>query len=237
MDAPVNVTPKRRLRWLKALALSAGGLLLLIMLTLSALWWWAGTEGSLASALRWIGQSQPLVAERATGSLRAGGHVDQLLWQKDGLRVEARNVSLAWQPWSLLQGQLTLNQLTAGSVQVDDQRVPSKSPAPPTMLGLPLPVALDAFSVAQLRWTGPTALTGVSASGISGRYQFNGLQRSRRADCKRPADTRRQSGGHFDHRPARQQNSAATGFSGHGTRPADGAAGQRRAADDGPARD
>jgi translocation and assembly module TamB len=176
MDAPGNATPKRRLRWLKALALSAAGMALLIAVALSVLWWWAGSEGSLASALRWIGQSQPLLAERATGSLRAGGHVDQLLWQKDGLRVEARDVSLAWQPWSLLQGKLTLNQLTAASVQVDDQRVPSKSPAPPTTLGLPLPVALDAFSVAQLRWTGPTALTGVSASGISGRYQFNGQQ-------------------------------------------------------------
>jgi translocation and assembly module TamB len=176
MTTPVKVTPARRLRWLKALALSAAGLVLLIVATLSALWWWAGTEGSLASAMRWIGQSQPLLAKRATGSLRAGGHVDQLLWQKDGLRVEARDVSLAWQPWSLLQGQLTLNQLTAASVQVDDQRVPSKAPAPPTTLGLPLPVALDAFSVTQLRWTGPTALTGVTASVISGRYQFNGQQ-------------------------------------------------------------
>jgi translocation and assembly module TamB len=180
MGAPMNATttkpPRRRLRWLRAAALAVGGLALLIVLAISALWWWTGTEGSLATALRWTAQSQPLVTQRATGSLRAGGHVDQLLWQKDGLRVEARDVTLAWQPWSLLQGKLTLNQLTAASVQVDDQRVPSKSTAPPTTLGLPLPVALDAFSVAQLRWTGPTALTGVSASGISGRYQFNGLQ-------------------------------------------------------------
>ncbi|NMM08209.1 MAG: DUF490 domain-containing protein [Polaromonas sp.] len=187
MDAPVNLTksdntdktarpPRRWSHWLKAAALAAGGMVLLVVASLSALWWWAGSEGSLASALRWISQSQPLLAGRATGSLRAGGHVDQLLWQKDGLRVEARDVSLAWQPWSLLQGKLTLNQLTAVSVQVDDQRVPSKLPAPPTTLSLPLPVALDAFSVAQLRWTGPTALTGVTASGISGRYQFNGLQ-------------------------------------------------------------
>jgi translocation and assembly module TamB len=178
MDAKVKVakTAKSARHWLKVLALTAGGLMLLVVAALGALWWWAGGEGSLASALRWLGQSHPLLAERATGSLRAGGHVDQLQWQKDGLRVEVRDVSLAWQPWSLLQGKLTLNRLTAASVQVDDQRVPSKSPAPPTMLGLPLPVALDAFSVAQLRWTGPTTLTGVSASVISGRYQFNGLQ-------------------------------------------------------------
>ena len=137
MDAPVTATntrpPRRRLRWLRAFALTVGGFVSLTVAALSALWWWAGSEGSLASTLRWLSQSQPLLAARATGSLRAGGHVDQLLWQKDGLRVEARDVSLAWQPWSLLQGKLTLNQLTADSVQVDDQRVPSKSPAPPSV--------------------------------------------------------------------------------------------------------
>lgn len=140
------------------------------------LWWWAGTDGSLATALRWAGQSQPLTAERATGSLRSGGHIDQLVWQQDGLRVDARDVSLAWQPWSLLHGTLKLNRLAAASVQVDDQRAPSAPSGPPAALNLPLPVALDAFSVGQLRWTGPTALTAFTASGISGRYEFNGLQ-------------------------------------------------------------
>ncbi|UUZ74766.1 hypothetical protein LP414_21345 [Polaromonas sp. P1(28)-13] len=164
-------------RWLKTVALAGGAILSLGVLATSALWWWAGTDGSLATALRWVEQSQPLSAERATGSLRAGGHVDQLIWLKDGLSVQARDVSLAWQPWSLLQGTLKLDRLAAASVEVNDQRIPSPTPSsgPPSALVLPLRVKLDAFSVDQLRWMGPTAFTTFGASGISGRYEFNDL--------------------------------------------------------------
>ncbi|MGH8832301.1 MAG: translocation/assembly module TamB domain-containing protein [Polaromonas sp.] len=173
-DAAPAAKPARR--WPRAAALAGAGMVLLAVATTGALWWWAGTDGSLATALRWIGQSQPLVAEGATGSLRSGGHIDRLLWQQDGLRVDAHDVSLAWQPGALLQGKLKLHRLAVGSVQVDDQRAPSAPGGPPAALDLPLPVVLDAFSVGQLRWTGPTALTAFTASGISGRYAFNGLQ-------------------------------------------------------------
>ena len=80
-DDQLAARPARR--WLKAVALAGGAILSLAMLATSALWWWAGTDGSLATALRWVAQSQPLSAERATGSLRSGGHVDQLSWLKD----------------------------------------------------------------------------------------------------------------------------------------------------------
>ena len=167
-DEPAVVPANPLWRWLRAAARAVGGIVLLAMMALGALWWWAGTDGSLATALRWIGQSQPLSAERATGSLRSGGHIGKLAWQQEGLRVDARNVSLAWQPWSLLQGTLKLERLSAASVQVNDERVPAAAPStgPPIALGLPLPVVLDAFSVGELRWTGPTAFT---ASDISGR--------------------------------------------------------------------
>jgi hypothetical protein len=103
----------------------------------------------------WIGRTQPLSAERVTGSLRAGGHIDQLVWQQDGLRVDVRDVTLAWQPWSLLHGTLKVNRLAAASVQVNDQRPPSTTPSvPPSALGLPLPVVLDGFSIGQFQWTG-----------------------------------------------------------------------------------
>ncbi len=124
---------------------------------------------------RWPGSParNRLSAERVTGSLRAGGHVDQLVWQQDGLRVDVRDVTLAWQPWSLLHGVLKVNRLAAASVQVDDQRPPSTTPSvPPSALGLPLPVLLEGFSVGRLQWTGGAAFT---ASNISGHYAFNGL--------------------------------------------------------------
>ena len=102
-------------RWLKAAAIAGGSLVALAVGTTGALWWWAGTDGSLATALQWAGQSQPLSFENATGSLRAGGHIDRFQWQQDGLTVNTSDVSLAWQPWSLLQGTLKLNRLAASS--------------------------------------------------------------------------------------------------------------------------
>ncbi|ABM36173.1 translocation/assembly module TamB domain-containing protein [Polaromonas naphthalenivorans] len=161
-------------RWLKGAAWATAGVVALAVGATGTLWWWAGTEGSLDTALRWAGKSQPLTFESATGSLRAGGHIDQLDWQQDGITVNARDVSLAWQAWSLLQGRLKLDRFTAASVQVTDERAPTPMPtAPPNALGLPLQVALDEFSVGQFEYTGKTAFT---ASEIAGSYLYTGLQ-------------------------------------------------------------
>jgi len=171
-DQPPAAKPARP--WQKVAALTAGGLVTLVVGAAGALWWWAGTDGSLATALRWAGQSQPLAFERATGSLRAGGQIDQLQWQQGGLMVKARDVSLAWQPWSLLQGTLKLDRLAVARVQVTDERPPSPTPAAvPTAVGLPLRVGLDDFTVGQLQWAGRTTFT---ASDIAGRYAYTGLQ-------------------------------------------------------------
>ena len=171
-NSPPVEAARRARRWLTRLAIAVGGVLLLAVLAVALAWWWAGTDGSLATALRWLAQSQPLTAERPTGSLREGGHVDRLAWQQEGLSVEARDVNLAWQPWSLLQGTLRLDRLAAGSLQVQDQRPLSTPSPPPTALGLPLRVVLAQFSVGQFALQGKMAVT---ASGISGRYEFDGL--------------------------------------------------------------
>jgi translocation and assembly module TamB len=180
MDAPDKTegqpTPGDRpaRRWLKAAAWTGAGLVALAVGATGALWWWAGTEGSLAKGLRWVGQSQPLTFGQATGSLRAGGHIDKLHWQQDGITVDARDVSLAWQAWSLLQGTLKLDRIAAASVEVTDVRSPTPMPTtPPNALGLPLRIALDEFSVGQFQFAGKTAFT---ASGIAGSYLYTGLQ-------------------------------------------------------------
>ena len=161
-------------RWLSAFVGALSILLLLAVLATGTLWWWAGTDGSLATSLRWIAHYQPLTAQGATGSLRAGGQIEKLVWQQDGMTVEASNTTLAWQPWSLLHGTLKLNQLHMATVRVDDQRPPPSTPAlPPTALGLPLRIALDDLSVGELRWSGPPAWT---VSAISGNYLYTGLR-------------------------------------------------------------
>jgi len=178
MDTPDNPTPPNKpsrppRRWLRATAWAAGSVVALAVAATGGAWWWAGTDGSLATALGWIARSQPLSAERVTGSLREGGRVEQLVWQQDGLRVDVRDLTLAWQPWSLLHGTLKVNRLAAASVRVDDQRPPSTTPSvPPSALGLPLPVLLEGFSVGQFQWRGGAEF---SAAGITGNYTFNGF--------------------------------------------------------------
>ena len=149
-------------------------LVLVAVLAVAGLWWWAGTDGSLATALRYAAKSQPLTATNASGSLRAGGHVDRLQWQQDGLAVDASDVTLAWQPWALLHGTLKLDRIAAGRVQVDDTRTPTTTPStPPTAVGLPLPVTLDAFSVGALQWNGASSF---ALGDIAGTYHFTGSQ-------------------------------------------------------------
>ncbi len=170
---------RRSLRWLALVCISLAAML---TVALSALWWWAGTDGSLASSISWAQRYAsvlfaPLSVNHASGSLRSGGHIDNLVWQQGGLRIEAQEIDLAWRAWSLLGGTggtLKVERLAAARVLVDDQRPPdATAAAPPDKLKLPLRIALDAFSVAQLNWTGRAAF---SASGISGRYAFNGQE-------------------------------------------------------------
>jgi len=172
-DSQPAVAAKPAKRWLKAAAWTAAGLVTLAVGTTGGLWWWAGTEGSLAKGLRWVGQSQPLTFGQATGSLRAGGHIDHLHWQQDGITVDAHDVSLAWQAWSLLQGTLKLDRLFAASVEVIDVRPPTSTPTtPPNALALPLRIALDDLSVGQFKLAGNTAFT---AFKIAGGYVYTGL--------------------------------------------------------------
>ena len=169
-------------RWLRAAVWTLFTLLLLVLVMTGSLFWWAGTDGSLATALRWAGKTQPLTAQGATGALLADGHIDTLAWQQDGLAVTARDVRLNWQPMSLLEGELTISQLAVGQLTIDDQRPASiEVPAePPIALQLPLPVTLNALTIGKLDFQG--AATGVdpkpvfAATNIAGRYTFDGLR-------------------------------------------------------------
>ena len=85
--------PRRRSAWRWVLWLLIS-LIALLALALGGLWVWAGSEGSLATALRWAGAQQPLVTDEVTGTVRGGGKVRRLVWDKEGLRVEVQNAEL-----------------------------------------------------------------------------------------------------------------------------------------------
>lgn len=161
-------------RLARALVFVMAGMVVMAVIAMAGLWWWAGTSGSLATGLRWVAQYQPLISEGVSGSLREGGQVKRLVWQQDGITVQASDVSLSWQPWSLLDGTLKLNRLSAAVIHVNDQSPAKATPSlPPSALGLPLRIALDDFAVGRLQWQGPPAL---EVLGLSGNYLYTGLR-------------------------------------------------------------
>ena len=111
------------------------GTLLLLGLTAGGVWWWSGSQGSLATALRWVSQSTVLLApsslsaEDVTGSIRHGGRVGRLSWQNKGLRVTASQIEARWQVLELISGRLQIEQLHLASLQIDPLDTPEKPAA------------------------------------------------------------------------------------------------------------
>ena len=149
---------------------------LVLALTLAgALWTWTGTGTSLATALgqlqRWLPAGQTLEAQEVTGSVRDGGTIGWLRWQQGELRIEVRDVTIAWSLRPLLGGEFRLGQVHAKYLQVDDRRAPVEPGArvPFTDLGLPLKVDVP-FTVDAVESTGSASL---KATGLAGHYVFD----------------------------------------------------------------
>ena len=152
--------------WLVELPLIVLGALLTLA------WFWSGSDESLASVLsqasRYLPAGQTLVAEDVRGSLRHGGHIGSLRWEKNGLTLHARQVDLAWRPIALLNRRLQLDTLHVAELHIDDH---SPSSAAVRLDNLVLPFEVDvSFAVDRLHWGGPPAL---EASALAGQYQFD----------------------------------------------------------------
>ncbi|MGB4585353.1 MAG: translocation/assembly module TamB domain-containing protein [Rhodoferax sp.] len=158
-----------------SLKLLAATLLTLLALS-AALWLWSASDGSLATLLtqlqRFLPTGQTLEAKDVQGSLRGGGHIGWLRWQRGELSVEAQDMGVAWTLAPLFNRQLRLGTLSVATLKIEDRRSSTDSAplTPPTDLRLPLKVDLP-FQVASLRWTGATTL---QASELSGHYRFDG---------------------------------------------------------------
>lgn len=156
---------------LKLLAATAVAVLTLA----GALWLWSGSESSLATLLtrlqRFLPADQILEAKAVSGSLRSGGHIGWLRWQRGELSVEAHDIGVAWTLAPLFNKQLRLSELSIASLKIEDLRPsPPNTPATP-LTNLTLPITIDVpFKVATISWTGATAL---QATEVGGHYIFN----------------------------------------------------------------
>ncbi|MDI1245198.1 MAG: hypothetical protein PSV24_07340, partial [Rhodoferax sp.] len=157
------------------LKLLAAALLTALALT-AALWLWSGSDSSLATLLtrlqRFLPAGQTLEAKDVRGSLRAGGHVGWLRWQRGELSVEAQDIGLAWTLAPLFNKQLRLGELSVASLTIEDQRSSTQDTPRVAPADLGLPITLDVpFKVLSLSWSGATTL---QATELSGHYKFDG---------------------------------------------------------------
>ncbi len=202
--APPAAAPARTLR---GLAAALGGAGVLATAVLAGGWFWTGQEGSLAQALQWAsrysqgqgpGATSPatwgrLDAEQVQGSVREGGRIGRLQWQREQLRVEVHDLEIRTGSgfWLyLLTGQgVALEHLGARRLQVDDRRPAPADPAPRepwTSLELPLPVsavvAIDEIELtgAQSLRLGPVkaryAYASAADHGRLGPHELTGVQ-------------------------------------------------------------
>jgi len=146
------------------------GLVLVLVLAAAGLWWWAGTPSSLDFALRQLAKYQPIEAQGVTGTLRTGLQARHLQWELAGLKVEAFDLQLAWQPLALARAALQLDQFRAARLRIEDRR-PPRPGAAPTSIVLPLRVEIDELRVGQLQWITPERT--VEAGDIAASYDFD----------------------------------------------------------------
>lgn len=166
------MSTRRAARDFQPLPAALLALLVLAFSALAGLWWWSGTEGSLEWTLRRIARSQPLTAEGVRGSLRSGLHVDRLSWEREGLKLEATDVELAWQPLPLLEGIIKLDHVHAATLRIVDRRPPSPEPwRLPESLAMRPQLQLDDLAIAQVEWV---AAQTFRADALAGRYWFDG---------------------------------------------------------------
>ncbi len=156
-----------------------GALLGLVLAAAIAAWVWAGTAGSLAQAIGWgqgyMADQGPtagaLTVENVQGSLRNGGEIGRLQWQRDELIVQATSVRIAldnrfWLDALLARG-LRLSQLDIGRLQITDRRPPT--PVEPLQpITLPMAITLP-WSVGELVLDGKQD---VSLNGLKGQYRY-----------------------------------------------------------------
>ncbi|MBK6008855.1 translocation/assembly module TamB domain-containing protein [Ramlibacter ginsenosidimutans] len=159
----------RAFRWTVRLLVGCG---LLLALAAAVVWWWAGQEGSLQTVLERIGGRVPLHSEGVQGSFRGPWHIARITWERDGIRVEAEDIRLEWQPLALLEQTLRLEQLAVARVQVTDTRPVKDTPLPePANLLLPWQVDVQRLQVGSLSYQGRVQFAG---SGLDAQYAYDG---------------------------------------------------------------
>jgi translocation and assembly module TamB len=150
------------------------GLTLLLALLAAGLWWWSGHEGSLDWLLRQVSSRIAVRGEGVQGAIRGAWHIQRIVWERDGLRLEAEDVRLQWEPVALLKRTLQLQQVHVARARVIDLRARNDQPlTPPQDLSLPWRVQVEDLRVDAFAYQGRAQF---EASGLAAHYAFDGAR-------------------------------------------------------------
>lgn len=192
-------SPRPR-RWLRRLGWGLLGLMAVLALAAGGFWYWAAGERSLAAILHTLQRHMPagssLQVEGVSGSLRAGGHIDRLVYRKNGqtsappeasattavsgaaetdgaLTVTVENVDVQWS-WTLLrEPSFWLRRLHARQVTVADTRAATSDAPSAPLTELVLPVDVKApFAVDVLRIVGQSGHV-TQLTNLQGSYRYD----------------------------------------------------------------
>lgn len=158
---------------------------LLLATVLGGAWGWAGSEGSLATALRLASRYLPdgmqLTVQDVSGTLRSGGQIGTLHFASPDIAVQVQDARIAWRPAALLDRQLLLTELQVKRIALRRLGEPDASPAQPlTDLLLPLRIRAP-FAADAITWAaGEQAPTAISD--LRGHYDWDGTTHHLRLD-------------------------------------------------------
>lgn len=138
--------------------------------------WLIGSDSGLRSALQLAGSLSGgrLQTEAAGGSLLGPLHLGHLRWQTDELQIEARGLRLEWTPSALFAGRLQIDLLAADELQIVTAASAEPTPAPESIL-LPLAIAIEQFTVGQIRYGDAIAINNLAAH-LTSDGQHHALQ-------------------------------------------------------------
>ncbi|MEO8741477.1 MAG: hypothetical protein ABI537_17495, partial [Casimicrobiaceae bacterium] len=136
-----------RQRGLHVLRVLPYGLVLLIVAIAVAIAYLLSEAGLSTIVERVVRQSNgQMVVEGASGSIGGSMHFAHLAWRGSDITIEAEDVTVEWNPRTLLSSRVLVRKLTAQRISI--QVKPSTGPTPPPEnLTLPLDVTIEHAAV------------------------------------------------------------------------------------------
>lgn len=152
--------------------LAIAGLAAFTVLVGAALVWLGSAQGLEWARQKIVDTGQGKIAvENASGSLLGDIRIDRLRLEGEDFRLEAETITLGWQPWALLLGELHLDRASAATLRY--QSLAATSTTLPASLALPLDFSVGTLEIRRLDIDGLPAIEQLRLGYAGGRHSHD----------------------------------------------------------------